>query len=224
MAITESMLHSPTHAGNITTCEHEIAVGPRTQALNKLFARWSTQTTDPGKFNPDGILNEQVWEKARPRIALLMKETYDLTGDLRKHLLWQIGEEKRPRHCSIWPKVAGRWIAGILHQEAHKEQAAPIKTFGDVALIRNEDWQHENWRLGLASSAVINLKKLTGRSSAQNAELLAAARRDLAFLKEELEIIQPDVVLCCHTFHIARQASLIPEAPPLSAKCESQFV
>ena len=163
----------------------------KTRRLNKLFRKWQQgYGAQANHFVADGIVDEARWGNTSPKVLLLMREMSGWAGDLRAVLRWRIGEEQRPKYSAAWPEVAGCWAFGL--QRASAGRISPF----DTAL--------EHWRHGLASAAVVLLKKLSGSTVARPGVLLAAAQRDAALIREELDIIQPDIVLCCGTFDVLR--------------------
>jgi hypothetical protein len=156
----------------------------QTAQLNALFEAW--QTSNPllkeHGFSRDGIVCEERFAAAQRRCLFLLKEPHDHSEDLREHAKWclapPIGKEKI-RSYPTWRNLA-RWSHGVLH--------------GFPALSKEPvPWND------LLEIAVMNLKKTPGGSSAKYKELRAFSRDPVnkRFIKEELELIAPEVVVCC---------------------------
>jgi hypothetical protein len=68
----------------------------------------------------------------------------------------------------------------------------------------------EELREALLSSAVINIKKSNGRSSSEDEEFKEFARLDGDVLKRQVSLIDPEFVICGHTwkfvFHLWPEA------------------
>jgi len=171
----------------------------KTKKLNDLFEKWKeTYGTQAKKFNEDGIVDEEAWECAPRKVLFLLKETNNFIGDFRVAL------KEGP-----W-KVIGYWAYGVQNVEPGR--------FPSFASARKP----ENYRNACISSAVVNLKKLTGGSVAKKEEIQEAAQRDSDFICEELQTIEPDIVVCCSSFDIARSLYSDLEAVDSDGKCYKQ--
>ena len=154
------------------------------QDLDYLFHQWKQsygkQAID---FSADGIIDEDAWNTTTLKTLFLMKETNDFRGDLR------IFVQDNP-----W-EVVGQWAYGLKNSSHAKYP------------LFNEAQDSTNYRDGCISSAIVNLKKLTGEGTANMAKVEEAALRDADFIREEIEIMDPDVVVCCGSgvFNIARK-------------------
>lgn len=117
------------------------------------------------------------------KIAFVLKETcggdhdWSLTGWLAETLPMD----------GIWKRII-EWTYGI---RSVSEGLVPYMQ--DIAAY--------NRRL-LRQIAVVNLKKSNGKYPSDNREVAEYARRDQAELRKQLEIIAPDVIVCCSTFDI----------------------
>ncbi|WP_151639472.1 hypothetical protein [Noviherbaspirillum aerium] len=168
-----------------TYIEHQIA-------MHQLFARWrASSDVFERHFVEDGIISPPEWIKAPLRVLFLLKETNDYEKSItalirdvvttqRKSALW-----RRPTFHNI-----GRWAHGLAYG-----------TDGG-----DEDFRmaSRNRRRALLSCAVINLKKTTGGRAATVAVEQAAAR-DAAFLREQIGLVNPEIVVCGGTFNSVRQ-------------------
>ena len=59
-------------------------------------------------------------------------------------------------------------------------------------------------RRALLSSAVVNIKKSSGKTASDRDDLLTYVERDCEFIKRQIEIINPDVVLCGGTWPLVQ--------------------
>ncbi len=139
--------------------------------LTELFARWQPQYGD--HFVKDGILCEDSWENARHRVLFVMRETNDYVGDLRDTL-----------EGGGWTQVA-RWAYGMLQTDA------------DVACPFEEANRADNREKGLRIAALMNLKKTPGGASSDPCEICFHAWKDRKWIKEEFDIVDPHIVVCC---------------------------
>ena len=148
--------------------------------IDKLFDEWAEfyrlKGIDTKGFSSDGIIDEARFEKANQRILFVLRETNDFEGgDLRsflnKTLKWQ-----------LWHTV-GRWAYGILND------------FPDYHECDDRHKIHD----AITQVAVINLKKITGRGVSDLDEINETAHRDKEFIRREVDIIDPKVIVACGT-------------------------
>lgn len=156
----------------------------KTEQLDELFGEWRHHHSGEG-FCPDGIVDEDRWDNAEIKVLFVAKETNCYDGDLRKLI----------REAPHGWKVAGTW--------AHALQFAGSKpAYAEAAKM-------ENIGAAILSSAILNIKKQTGGRVADMERILAAGKRDEAFIRREIAIIKPQVVVCCGTFAVLRK--IFPE-------------
>jgi len=142
--------------------------------LEDLFAKWKAERPAYRHFVKDGVVCEECWREVPRRILFVLKEKPDVDAihDLRE--------------CGGygWAVVA-RWAYGL--------QRATDSTYRDF----NEADSKENRYAGLRAAALMNLKKSAGRTYSDTKEIVKYGREDAAFIKEELRIIDPHVVVLC---------------------------
>lgn len=153
----------------------------KTAELIKLMDEWELKHAAEGyqRFIRDGIVCEEQWDgQTSPRVCFFLKEAYttnesgyNLTEDLHNSNPW-----------SMWRKVA------IWTQAIHN-------AFGSGNEYNDEIFRsHEKQTIDCIS--VVNIKKSNGQRSSDYNDLKKYAEKDKSELKRELEIIQPDVILC----------------------------
>jgi hypothetical protein len=166
-----------------------------TEKLNDLFHRWRGKAGDT--FVEDGIVNETLWLQVplERRVLHLLKEPDSPSGDLRdfRELL-----DKAP-----WMRL-GDWTYGLWHVQTAEDSVPPFREARD------------NFADACRSSAVVNLKKLAGGAYAgPGTHIIAAAKNDIEFLREEISIIQPAIVVCGGTMWMVRKITLAQFGEPL---------
>ena len=180
-----------------------------TRQLLHLFHEWRSSYGDQGRtLVCDGpIGGDAAWETAPLRIVFLLKEPhdrnsilercgYDLTELFRRPELY-VGNRKSAE------RVLGRWAFCL--QQIHAGNSYSLEAAGHYA------------HSALLATAVVNLKKLPGGKSSTDAVIRHFAERDKGLLRRELDILQPDVVVCGGTY---RTASIVfPELQPLNSDC-----
>ncbi len=157
----------------------------RTDKLDSLFERWRQSREEyEDKFSKDGIIKESAWLGASPKLLFLLKETNDFPDDIRVLIpnYWK----------GLWVNV-GRWAYGL-----QKTAKGCIPSFTEAS-------QPHNYKTAGESSAIMNLKKSPGKNQSNMEEIRGKAQYDKDFIKEELDIIQPEIVVCGAKFEIAKK-------------------
>ncbi len=156
--------------------------------MESLFQEWETAHKRKGyeRFIRDGIVSPEDWYgQPTPKICYLLKEAYskdtgyDLAKKLKNDIPWQ-----------MWKKVAV-WTEAI------------FQAFGDGNEYDQERIQ-ANIRQNTNRIAVINVKKSNGQSESDYKELEDCAIEDRDFLRRELDIVNPNIILCGYTSHCLR--------------------
>lgn len=161
-------------------------------AAADLFSRWRASNTDyQDHFVEDGIIDPAKWIQTGTRILFILRET----NRYRSSMAALIHKACTTHPSSkLWDRPTfhnvGRWAHGILHTT---EESSP--SF-DVA--------HKNRKTALLACAFMNLKKTTGGARA-TAAVEHATLRDAIFLREQIELINPQVVVCGGTYRAIKQ-------------------
>lgn len=175
--------------------------------LDELFSRWMLELSEEQKalFCKDGLMVkadqsfefvDEKWEKAQRRVMFLLKDKNTPDGDDTR--LWLIdqknGENNRRLsggnvgRTGFLPNIA-RLFYGLLNTNTNHRV-----TFNEVKKTKKEEvkrvWNVEPF-------AFIETKKLAGYSSVSHKEMLMAMERDEVFLKEEIDILRPNIIICC---------------------------
>lgn len=153
--------------------------------LDELFELWKNDY-DGKVFVTDGIVNPQKWNSQKVRPMFLLKEAYG--GDTS----WNLINDHILKHLNsnvdnTWKRVT-QWSYGIIntdnmHIEPFDERLIP-KKYGNEYL---------------QSMAIVNTKKESGKSKSVWDELEAAVERDKEYIKKEIELINPTVIICGYT-------------------------
>ena len=156
--------------------------------MESLFQEWEAAHKQKGyeRFIRDGIVSPKDWYgQPTPKICYLLKEAYskDKGYDLAKKL-------KNDNPWQMWKKVAV-WTEAI------------FQAFGDGKEYDQKRIQ-ANIRQNINRIAVINVKKSNGQSKSNYKELKKCAIEDSSFLRRELDIINPDIIVCGYTSHCLR--------------------
>lgn len=144
--------------------------------MEKIWEKWKEHYKslgiDPANICKDGIIDEHVYDKAEPRILFMMKEVNRFPGgDLRVLL-----KERPWRTLSIW-------TAGILNNFPKYEELVKM----DAGSLREYS----------AKYGIVNLKKISGRETADTTVINAYAHQDRRLLREQIELIRPEFMISC---------------------------
>lgn len=141
-----------------------------------LFAEWR-KVQKYSCFISDGVFDEEEWNKQSCKILFVLKEANWENGneDLCRYLL----SEKSSTYWKTWNNVA-RWTKAILEGGEYPPNVSKAdKTY---------------W---LRKVAAMNLKKVGGDAVAENDTIYSFAQRDKVYLKRQIEIYEPDIIICC---------------------------
>jgi len=142
------------------------------------------------KFIPDGIVNTDLWQDyEHKKILYILKEAY-IRENERAFDLAEWIREKHP-DTRIWNRIA-RWTYGIQNTSANSI----------ARYIRDIDEDSDLRKSLFEQIAVINLKKSGGKPQSVIEEVAAYALSDREEIIRELQLIDPDIVICGSTFWI----------------------
>lgn len=160
--------------------------------IELLFQGWKNKVPsngiDHGKsvFIRDGVVCPEQWFSQKIRPLFLLKEAYHETGDwdlIRDHLLTN---EKMGKHIT-WKRVS-QWTRGLLHTS--NTYLCPFADEAAMHCFGNEQ---------LRRIAVVNVKKSNGAKGSGKDDILQYAEYDFAELRQELELIDPTIIVCGYT-------------------------
>ena len=158
------------------------------ELLNNWRARYADAT-----FISDGPVDANQWLSVERRVLFLAKEAY---GDLGSSQTWGlphlIREWQGPKHKFWW--TLGYWAYGIQRL-----------THGPIPPNPNYEEKWEEVRESVLASAVVNIKKARGCSSSKDDDLRQYVRNDGGLLRQQVEGLNPHVVVCCYTWHLVRE-------------------
>ena len=155
-------------------------------------------------FISDGPIDPNRWQKVERRVLFLAKEAY---GEMGPGETWDLPELireewKGPKHKLWW--TVGYWAYGIQRLTNGPIPSSPMD---------GECW--EEVTEALLASAVLNVKKSSGRSSSSDDNLRKYVVEDGDLLKQQVECLNPHVLVCCNTWHLVRE-DLWPHAKRVS--------
>lgn len=161
------------------------------QKLSVLYTDW--QQSHPGHFVAGGVVDEDMFNSSEVKILFLLKEVND-TEQAENWSLVQLMQDqiKRKKFYHTWLTV-GHWIFGM-------QQGFPA-----YQKLLQMSFKEDNITEGLLSIATTNLKKSGGSYESNEVEIREHARINKNLWMKEIEIINPDLVICGGTFSIVKE-------------------
>jgi len=198
------------------------------EKLDELFDKWinSLNAEQKSLFCKDGLIYKfgesendinEKWEKAERRIVFLLKDKNPMEGDdIRKWLIeGKYAENNRDlsggiiSKSGLLPNIALMFY-GLLTTQKNVR-------FGFDECESKMEEVRQTWNT--EPFALIEAKKEAGSSSSLPSDISQALARDRNFLIEELNILQPTVIVCCDRtdtqFNFITQQYLKNEAPKI---------
>lgn len=137
-------------------------------------------------FIEDGVVNWEIWaDRSKGKhILYILKEAYGGEKD------WSLAEEVRlyAPWSGIWNRIV-EWTYGITNTSLEKlSRYVP----DNISFDKPNPW--------LNQIAILNIKKSSGDSKSHYGEISAYADFDAQEIIRQIEIIDPDIVVCGATF------------------------
>lgn len=182
--------------------------------LNELFERWISSYADKDAakrlFCQDGLVVKykdestgydvnKEWEKAERKIMFILKDCPDKWGyDARTILVGDDNDEKSQKNAWKTRNLKGAFfkrIACLLYGLSILTQEN--KGVADKFPVINGDKETLIKTFNEVPFAFVEGKKLAGNKECPSGNLSEALERDGAFLKEEISILSPNIIVCC---------------------------
>lgn len=175
----------------------------KTDRHEDLLESWATRPHHSKRgFVKDGIIDHKRWSAATVKVLFLLKEAYsdpdnpsdwDLRVLLREN--W-----KGPKGVLFWNCAYWAYAAQHISDTATPE------------LPQNEQSYSQATECFL-STAVLNVKKSSGKTNSDLEEIKKYAQLDGDLLKKQIDIINPDIIICGYTWeavqHLWPTASIL---------------
>ena len=137
-------------------------------------------------FISDGPIDISTWNNRSTgkHILFLLKEAYGESED------WSLNDwlKRTGPSTNLWYRVV-EWTYGI--SNTSKDEIARYSP-GEISFDRVDGMPNE-W---LKQIAIVNIKKSGGRSSSDYEEIMLYAEADKEELLKEIELIDPDIIVC----------------------------
>lgn len=159
--------------------------------MKELFSDWKNRDSHKGKlFITDGIIEENLWAASEFKVLFLLKEAYDSKKVEGSWDLPALIRRKKVSGRTLKPMA--QWAYGV-NSLMKTHEILPFKEGGaDV-------------ELALLSSAIINLKKSSGKNKSSSKNLLTYVDEDWDLISEQIRIIKPKIVICGKTWSLVRK-------------------
>ena len=158
-------------------------------AINKLMDDWKNTHLSKGRkcFISDGIVDKDCYENSSSKICFFLKEAYSKESDEDWSLTEWLNNGAMTR---MWGNVA-EWTYGITNTTQTVIKPKPSLTKEEKSqIIRN--------------ISIVNVKKSNGFVQSNYEDLLKYANEDADFLRKELEILNPDIIVCGNNSSLLR--------------------
>lgn len=159
------------------------------QRIDALMQEMATEHRKMGwsNFISDGAVNPDVYETSKPKIAFFLKEAYSKSDDGGWSLTNWLNNGAMTR---MWGAVA-EWTYGIKNTTA-------------TSILPKPSLSNEEKTELLKSVAIVNVKKSNGNVSSDYTDLLRYAETDCTYLKQELDLLSPDIIVCGNNSSLLR--------------------
>jgi len=160
-------------------------------------------------FITDGIIDEERWKSAEIKILYILKEAYESDEnqseewDLAKYLSNGLGIIKK----KMWWTVS-QWSYGL--RKLHETN--------EVVPFNEQFKADEDFNEAFLSSAIINIKKSSGKVSSNKSDLALYVKEDWDLISEQIEEINPDLIICGSTLPIIEEH--LKYTPSALKKCD----
>lgn len=148
----------------------------KTEQINQLFDEWEEKINGyKGKFIKDGIIDENLYKKASPKILFIAKEAND-----PNQTSWDFREWWKQKLVYAFSFRIAEWSYGLLNN------------FPQYDTI----WANK----GIAHNAIqyisfMNIKKTGGSGSSKYVQILEHLKMNYNFLHQQINIISPDIII-----------------------------
>ncbi|MDP1744850.1 MAG: hypothetical protein Q8L90_04695 [Bacteroidota bacterium] len=152
----------------------------------ELLEKWNKTRPEYNQengFTSDGPSNWHEWTEQKPRILFLLKEALD-TFTPSNPTQHQIGAKSFGLNIARW-----KYAIKKLYENPHETLSFPSKEF-------IKEWSNNT----NADIAIVEVKKFDENNGVSNPKKISSyAMRDKEFLKEQIRLINPQIILCCKT-------------------------
>lgn len=148
----------------------------KTEQLNSLFDVWENQVSEyKGVFVKDGIINEELYLIASPKVLFVAKEPNNPKQEPGDYREWWKQEIKYR-----FSRTLSKWAIGILNN---------FPSYDDR--LEQKYSAHE----AIQSIAFINIKKSGGSARSNDDIVMEHLKNNFEFLHKQIAIITPEIII-----------------------------
>jgi|GEM_PF-437772 len=151
----------------------------------ELFDEWAKHY--PNGFFHDGVPNPERYLKTKTKCIFVLREA-NFAGE-QKH--YELRKELRENPQAFWRQKVVPWCYGL----AESNRSSDWESLWLRAREARKD--HAKCIEFLSMFGYIQIKKSPGGSTAKREELEAAAQRDRDFIRRQIAIYHPDIIVAC---------------------------
>lgn len=144
---------------------------------NELFEKWIKEQQHTS-FLKDGVIDGETYFKEKVKVLFILKEANCPNGrdDLKKYLR---SPELKGNWWKTWNNIA-RWTIALLDGGCYPKTISSSYRASVLKRI-----------------AFLNLKKEGGGAQADPSKIANAAKTDNKYIKKQIEMYDPDIIICC---------------------------
>ncbi|HFQ5215898.1 TPA: hypothetical protein ACGUW3_004509, partial [Vibrio vulnificus] len=161
-----------------------------------IFDEWKNREIHKGKFFiTDGVIDIDRWEQSSFKILFILKEAYSGTPDSEGEwdLASYLNQGLHALRGKMW-KTVSQWCLGI----------QKLVISGEVCIFDESYKGNMEFDDALRGCAVINLKKSSGYSSSNNADLRQYVESDWDLIEAQIDELKPDLIVCGSTWPLIK--------------------
>lgn len=160
-----------------------------------LLEKWRRRHEAKGytDFIYDGIINPNIdeWFNQKERVLFILKEGYNKEKPGHPTSLVKALRDPKQRVSRIWKNVC-RWYYCLTQI-----------TSQDIPSFEECMYSADNCT-NVERCAIINIKKSDGKSESDSDNLKAFVKDDNDLIKQQIELINPTIIICGYTFHLLK--------------------
>ena len=179
------------------------------EELAKLFEQWRSEISAEC-FIRDGIVQEENFDKSAIKVLFVLKESPEEPGQGKGWCLADLMRKVARReesHSNFGGKLA-LWSYSLLNGLPHWE---------DVKKKWEDPSKQREVLQSLLQIAVMNTKKVPGGKSSEDEKLKTVLEHEGEWIKKEVQIIAPDVVVCCGVWHLWKEMLGVTDSQTLTS-------
>ncbi|GEM_PF-2395648 len=155
-----------------------------------------------------GVIDESIYSSVKPKILFILKEAnspeggnWSIPHELNKTIsdYYSIGISLLASFMISW-RLVGVWAYSIIYG------------FNTYSLLKDDKYVAK----GLQAVAMTNLKKTGGNAGSSWSKISRHASSDFNLWKQEIGIINPDLIICGHTYDLVQTNLGLPKCELVS--------